>query len=204
MPIQKNEGGGQCINVVTWLFSVVFWYQLIIIFYMLSSFEGIVATTSLDEVSPNHHLKQGASLFTTEDFGGKLQSFGVFFWWLFPPPPSPRELSDLFLKQNSTGKNKIPGLRMKIKWMFVIAQYVCPVKEIKKCSVWWQTAGVMGLGWRCRSLSHQRATRISYIKMNLTEVPFITHAGVIEMVDLGRTFSNGDRDASQVGPPLCE
>lgn len=54
------------------------------------------------------------------------------------------------------------------------------------------------------SLSHQRATGISYIKMNLMEVPFITHAEVTDMVDLGRTFSNGVRDAFQVGPQLCE
>lgn len=40
--------------------------------------------------------------------------------------------------------------------------------------------------------------------MNLTEVPFINHAEVTETVHSGWTFSNGDRDASQVGPQLCE
>lgn len=49
-----------------------------------------------------------------------------FFFFLVAVFIPPRELSNLSLEPNSTGKNKILGLRMKSKWVFTIGRYGCP------------------------------------------------------------------------------
>ena len=124
MPIHRNGGGGQCINVVMWLFSMVFWYQLVVISHLLWGFWGTVRTAApLDWVNPsNHHFEQGPPCLLLRPWRKTPVVGGMFSVAVFIPPG---ELPSLFLKHAKQHSN-MPGLRMNIEWMLTIAHDVWP------------------------------------------------------------------------------
>lgn len=119
-------------------------------------------------------LRAEASLFTTEDLGGKLQLFGVCFWWLFLF--SPGELPNLFLKQtNETAQMwvKCQGWEWNLSGCSQLPNYIWPWIMLKSTVFdgerleWW------AWGRRFPNLSYRRARSILYNTVHLRGIPSV-------------------------------